>query len=83
MDYQMPDVESIYIKPASIMREMPEHHSSSVLSSRDQDQEEAENWVTFMRRYEEKVEGRKMKQRQRHGSYTQGSVNSVEKTKVI
>lgn len=46
---------------------MPESQPSSVFGSRDQqDQEKPENWVMFMRRYEGKVEGRKMKQRQRH-----------------
>lgn len=62
----MPDVESIYTKMTSIRRELPESHPSPVFGSRDQDQEDPENWVTCRRRYEGKVEGRKMKQRQRH-----------------
>lgn len=62
----MPHVEGTYTKMTSVRGEMLESQSNFVYSSRDQDQEEPENRITFMRRYEGKVEGRKMKQRQRY-----------------
>lgn len=44
--------------------------SISVFSSRDQDQEEYDNWLTFMRRYEGKAEGGNMKQGRGTGKNT-------------
>lgn len=46
----MPDVESTYTKITSVRGEILESQSNFVFSARDQDQEEPENWVTFMRR---------------------------------
>lgn len=61
----MPDVESTHMKMTSVRGEMLESQSNFVFGSRDEDQEEPESWITLMRRYEGKVEGRNMKQRQR------------------
>lgn len=64
----LPDArcESIYSKLTRVRVETADNQSTSVFSAGDWNQEEFDNWVMFTRRYMEKAEGRKMKQRQRY-----------------